>query len=67
MTTTQWIKAFKSGTNGGSCVELRRREDMIEVRDSKENGQGATLRFTRAEFDAWLDGARRGEFDHLLG
>lgn len=39
----------------------------IEVRDSKAGESGPILRFTPAEFDAFLDGARKGEFDHLLG
>jgi hypothetical protein len=26
----------------------------------------STVRFTAAEFDAFLDGARNAEFDHLL-
>jgi hypothetical protein len=39
---------------------------MIEVRDTKDQGTGPILRFTDAEFDAFLDGARKGEFDHLL-
>ena len=49
---------------------MRRRAGGIEVRDSKEcrDGEsGPVLRFTTAEFAAWLDGARSGEFDHLLG
>jgi hypothetical protein len=66
-TTTPWIKATKSGGNGGSCVEMRRHDGMIEVRDTKDGGAGPVLSFTAAEFDAWLDGARKGEFDHLLG
>lgn len=66
MTTTPWVKARKSGGNGGSCTELRRNGGMIEVRDSKDKGGGPILRFTPEEFDAWLDGARNGEFDHLL-
>jgi hypothetical protein len=66
MSSTPWIKARKSGGNGGSCVEMRRHNDLIEVRDTKDHGTGPVLRFTRAEFDAWLDGARDGEFDHLL-
>jgi hypothetical protein len=49
----------------GACVEQRAADDMIEVRDSKDRS-GPVLRFTRAEFAAWLEGARRGEFDHLL-
>jgi hypothetical protein len=49
----------------GACIEQRAIDGMIEVRDSKERS-GPVLSFTRAEFAAWLDGARKGEFDHLL-
>jgi hypothetical protein len=62
---TQWIKASMSGDQG-ACVEQRVVDGMIEVRDSKDHS-GPVLSFTRAEFAAWVDGARRGEFDHLLG
>ncbi len=62
--TTPWIKARMSDT-GTSCVEQRRHDSMIEVRDTKDP-TGPVLRFTRAEYAAWLDGARRHEFDHLL-
>jgi hypothetical protein len=61
--STPWIKASAS-SNDGECVELRRHEGLIEVRDSKDRG-GPILRFTHAEFAAWLDGAGKGEFDHL--
>jgi hypothetical protein len=54
----EWIRA---GTPGGS-VELRRVADTVEIR---EGGGGAVLRFTLAEWAAWLDGAKAGEFDHL--
>jgi hypothetical protein len=67
MTTTGWIKARKSGTNGGSCVEVRRDRNMIALRDTKDDGHGPVLLFTEPEFGAFLDGARNGEFDHLLG
>jgi hypothetical protein len=36
--------------------------DVIEVRDSKDRG-GPVLRYTVGEWDAFLDGARNGEFD----
>lgn len=62
--TTAWIKARMSDT-GTSCVEQRRHDGMIEVRDTKDRS-GPVLGFTKAEFAAWLDGAKRGEFDHLL-
>ena len=64
MRNTPWQKARASDTHG-SCVEQRRHEAMIEVRDTKDGGSGAVLRFTPAEYEAWLDGVRRGEFDHL--
>jgi uncharacterized protein (DUF2235 family) len=65
MSETKWVKAARSNQEG-SCVEQRRYEGMIEVRDTKNNGTGPTLRFTPDEFAAWLDGAKRGEFDHLI-
>ena len=65
MSDTAWMKAAASGGDGGNCVEQRRHDGMIEVRDTKDDGAGPTLRFTPAEFAAWLDGARKGEFDHL--
>jgi hypothetical protein len=62
---SEWIKASKSN-GGGNCVEIRRNGESIEVRDSKDRG-GPILRLTVAEFDAFLDGARNAEFDHLNG
>jgi hypothetical protein len=64
VSSTPWMKASASDDHG-SCVELRRADEAIEVRDTKDRS-GPVLRFTRAEFAAWLDGARGGEFDHLL-
>ena len=37
----------------------------VEVRDTKDRA-GPVLRFPHDEFAAWLDGAKSGEFDHLL-
>ncbi|MCW2568270.1 MAG: hypothetical protein JWN54_2367 [Mycobacterium sp.] len=56
-----WTKAARSG-NDGQCVEVRDLGDVIEVRDSKDRG-GPVLRYTAGEWDAFLDGARNGEFD----
>lgn len=64
--TSTWFKARASGTNGGSCVEIRRHDDLIEVRDTKDHGCGPVLRFTRAQWYAFLDGAKRSEFDRAL-
>jgi uncharacterized protein DUF397 len=64
-TDTPWIKASASDSNG-SCVEMRRHAGMVEVRDTKDRGTGPILRFTGDEWAAWLDGAKHGEFDHLV-
>lgn len=61
---TPWIAAHTSDP-AGQCVEMRRHNGMVEVRDSLDP-HGPVLRFTPAEWDAWLDGARKGEFDHLV-
>ena len=61
---TQWIKASASGS-GANCVEMRQHGQNIEVRDTKDGGNGPILRFTPTEWAAWLDGAKKGEFDHL--
>ncbi len=64
MSDTPWIKA-QASTDTGSCVEMRRHHGHIEVRDTKAHGTGPTLTFTKAEKAAWLDGAAKGEFNHL--
>jgi hypothetical protein len=64
-TQTPWIKASAS-SGAGQCIEMRRSGEAIEVRDSKQHGQGPTLAFARDEWAAFLDGAKRGEFDHLV-
>lgn len=59
-----WVKATRSGNNG-NCVEMKRdAADKYLVRDSKDP-DGPVLTFTRDEFEAWIDGAKRGEFDTL--
>ena len=60
---TAWVKATRSATQG-TCVEMRSHTGGVEVRDSKDP-HGPVLRFTPSAFTAWLDGARKAEFDHL--
>lgn len=59
-----WQKATRSSHNG-ACVEVAPAVGMIAVRDSK-NPSGAILFYTSDEFAAFLDGAKKGEFDHLV-
>lgn len=64
LTGLAWIKASFSNHNG-ACVELASTRDKIAIRDSKDPG-GPILVYTPAEFRAFLDGARNGEFDSLV-
>jgi hypothetical protein len=57
-----WIKSSLSGYNG-NCVEVAGlTDDRIRVRDSK-HPRGAVLNFTQAEWDAFIGGVYKGEFD----
>jgi hypothetical protein len=57
-----WRKAEASAANG-NCVEVAALPGGdITVRDSK-NPDGPTLRFTSAEWSAFIDGTAAGEFD----
>ena len=58
-----WRKAQRSTTNG-SCVEIASVAGKIAVRDSKDPS-GPILVYTPAELSAFLDGAKKGEFDDL--
>lgn len=55
-----WRRSSKCGD--GTCVEARRIGDVIEVRDSKQDG-GPILRFTLEEFEAFRLGVLAGEFN----
>jgi hypothetical protein len=55
-----WRKSSASG--GGNCVEVALHDGLILLRDSKEI-HPRTLEFTLPEWEAFLAGARSGEFD----
>lgn len=60
-----WRKASRSIGQGG-CVEVAPLGDDglgVAVRDSKNPG-GPALVFTAREWDCFLDGAAKGEFDN---
>ena len=58
-----WFKAQRS-THNGQCVEIASAADRIVIRDSKDP-DGPILVYTSAEFSAFLEGARNGEFDRF--
>lgn len=64
--SVQWVKSSLSFSNG-NCVEVAGLPgSQIGVRDSKDV-TGPVLRFTPAEWRAFLGGARNGEFDRFAG
>jgi hypothetical protein len=62
LTNAQWRKSVRSGMTQDNCVEVAFVEDAIAVRDSKDT-TGPVLVFTRDEWDAFVFGAKDGEFD----
>jgi Domain of unknown function (DUF397) len=63
---SNWTKSSLSGANG-NCVEVADLSgDPIKVRNSRD-ANGPILRFTPAEWDAFLAGVRNGEFDRRSG
>lgn len=62
LNNAQWFKSSRSGPNTDACVEVAFVGEAIAVRDSK-NPAGSALIFTEAEWDAFVNGAKDGEFD----
>lgn len=60
----KWLKATRCG-EASHCVEVKFVKaadgDQILVRDS--NNPDIVLSFTRNEWDSFVDGAKKGEFD----
>lgn len=59
-----WTKSRASGNSG--CVEVSTDGEAVLVRDSKDR-RGPILSFTPHEWEAFLVGARAGEFDLVGG
>lgn len=75
LSQAQWVKSRRSSGQGGQCVEAsavpsrdiavsnkQPEEVAFVVRDSK-NPDRPPLVFTRAEWDAFVEGVKDGEFD----
>ncbi len=60
LTRAAWRTSSHSGSS--DCVEVAVVPGGMAVRDSKDPG-GAVLRFTVAEWRAFVAGVRDGEFD----
>jgi hypothetical protein len=58
----RWTKSSHSGPTGGNCVEVARLDDsLVAVRNSR-HPSGPALVFTALEWEAFVDGAKDGEF-----
>ena len=58
-----WKKSSRSNGNGGNnCVEVAILDADVAVRDSK-NRSGPALIFTAAQWTAFVNSAKDGEFD----
>jgi hypothetical protein len=62
LSDAQWVKSTRSESGRDNCVEVAFVDEAIAVRDAK-NPTGPALIFTAAEWDAFVGGAKDGEFD----
>jgi hypothetical protein len=62
LSSAVWRKSSRSGPYTDNCVEVAFVGGTIAVRDSKDPSGGVLL-FTPGEWDAFVDGAKAGEFD----
>jgi hypothetical protein len=62
---TVWVKSGLSFANG-NCVEIADLGGAIGVRNSRDP-DGPVLRFSIQEWQAFVGGARNGDFDAIGG
>jgi hypothetical protein len=60
--TVRWRRSSACTGADSTCVEVAVGTEAVAVRDSKD-AAGPVLRFTPAEWRAFLAGVRAGEFD----
>lgn len=62
LTGARWVKSSHSGPTGGNCVEVTFLADgQVAVRNSRHPA-GPALLFSTSEWDAFVHGAKDGEF-----
>ena len=62
LANVSWIKSKRSGPTGGNCVEVAFLSDGDVAMRNSRHPDGPVLVFTQAEWDAFVGGARDGEF-----
>lgn len=60
----EWQKPSRSGPISDNCVEVAPCGGAVAVRDSRNPGFAALV-FDSGEWSAFIDAAKRGEYDHL--
>ncbi|MET7772136.1 MULTISPECIES: DUF397 domain-containing protein [Nocardia] len=60
-----WRKSSFSGPNGGNCVEVAEASGGLVAMRNSRDPEGSVLFYTRPEIDAFVRGAKAGEFDDL--
>lgn len=50
--------------NGGACIRVAPRGKMVVLGDSKDP-DGPVLNYTRSEWEVFITGIKRGDFDRL--
>jgi hypothetical protein len=58
-----WTKSARSGPTGGNCVEVAFLPGGDVAMRNSYHPDGPALIFTPGEWDAFVGGARDGEFD----
>jgi len=62
LTWARWMKSSYSGPTGGNCVEVALLVGgQVAVRNSR-HPSGPALMFSAGEWDAFIGGARDGQF-----
>ena len=62
LTGARWVKSSYSGPTGGNCVEVAvLAGGQVAVRNSR-HPSGPALVFSAGEWDAFVGGARGGQF-----
>ncbi|MEW1862884.1 DUF397 domain-containing protein [Streptomyces sp. NBC_00669] len=59
--TALWRKSNNSGDTG--CVEVALNTPSIGVRDTKQQGTGPILSFSRSAWTSFVEGLREGDFE----
>ncbi|MET8624787.1 DUF397 domain-containing protein [Kitasatospora sp. NPDC004669] len=64
MDQLNWQRSSFSGTNT-NCLEIASEGELVYIRESDNPDLVVTT--TRTKLNAWILGAKDGEFDHFVG